>query len=257
MTDKRRCSQACRVAVAVTSAVAIGLSMVPRIAVAAAQQEVVFDVGILLARASGVGLLAWPIVIVYILLLSINVAGFTALARSIPAKLAGIAGDYVRKGDYEGLLSLSAANPSRFTRSLSAGLEDRDGEILLDKAAILASWQALSESCFLPARAIKAYAWIVISIAALGVGVELVRLYVEVYSRVSVVMGELPLRDLLQAGSANVIVLGAGGLAVFTVSLVSGILFSGAARVMLAQRTSFIVGLLSEAGMARMEAGGR
>lgn len=224
---------------------------------AAARQEVVFDVGTLLARASGIGLLAWPIVIVCILLLSINAASLAALARSIPVKLAGIAGDYVRKGDYEGLLSLSAANPSRFTRSLSAGLEDRDGEIVLDKAAVLASWQALSESCFLPSRAIRAYAWITISIAALGVGVELVGLYVDVYSRISVVMGELPLRDLLQTGSANVIVLGAGGLAVFTVSLVSGILFSGTAHAMIARRTSLIVDLLSEAGMARMEAGGQ
>ena len=254
MTDKRECSQGPCYTVAALSAAAFCLSALPA---AAGPQEAVFDIGMLAARATGVGLLAWPIVIICILLLSVNAAGLTALARSIPARLAKIAGDYVRKGDYEGLLSLSAANPSRFTRSLSAGLEDRDGEIVLDKAAILASWQALAESYFLPARAIKAYALIAISIAALGVGVELVRLYVEVYSRVSIVMGALPLRDLLQAGSANVIVLGSGGLAVFTVSLVSGILFSGVAHAMLARKTSLIVRLLSEAGMARMEVNSR
>jgi hypothetical protein len=89
-----------------------------------------------------------------------------------------------------------------------------------------------------------------LALSGAGVGIELVRLYANVYTRLNTTLGYIPLRELFHQGSARIIALGLAGLAVFVTALVSGYLFSGAIKVIVARRTSRLVDLLGEAGEA-------
>ncbi len=201
-------------------------------------------------QTPGIQLLLYALTIISVLLLGANAANLVLAVRSIPRGLADRIEACLTKSEYDGLRSLVETHSHRLSRSFKPGLKSGPDGIVLDKAAVIASWQALAGSFSLLPQALKAFAVMALALAGAGMGIELVRLYSDVYIRINTTLGYIPLRELFQQGSSKIIVLGLVGLTVFVTTLVSGFLFSGAVKVILARRTSRLIDLLGRAGKA-------
>lgn len=229
----------------------LSLPALPGTALADSTKGVVLKVNDLIHLAAGVGPFVYPLVIICVILLAANAANMVLLIRSLPRRLEEIARGYLAKGDFQGLSSLAETHRCSFTRSLASGLKGGDGSVSLDAKAIITAWEALTRVFFLLPGALKAYALVALSVSATVVGVELVRLYGEIYATVATVVGVTPVRHLFNLGMAKIIVIGMAGLSVFTLSLASSYLLSGLIRILLIKRTSRLVDLIAWDGQGR------
>lgn len=229
----------------------LSLLALPGTALADSTKGVVLKVNDLIHLAAGVGPFVYPLVIICVILLAANAANIVLLFRSLPRRLEGIARGYLAKGNFQELRSLAETHRCSFTRSLASGLKAGDGSVSLDAKAIITAWEALTRVFFLLPGALKAYALVALSVSATVVGVELVRLYGEIYATVATVVGVTPVRHLFNLGMAKIIVIGMAGLSVFTLSLASSYLLSGLIRILLIKRTSRLVDLIAWDGQGR------
>ena len=201
----------------------------------------------LLDRAEGMGVLVGAMAVVLVLLAGVNGANLLLALRSVPGRIVDAARVYLKENDLSGMRSLAETHPSHLTRALCSGIKSGEAGTGMERAAVVTSWEALTRVYRLAPMVLKAYGVIVLAVTLVLVGIELVRLYMEVYARFATTMGEVRLREILQTGSARVMALGLGGLFVFVISLISGYLFAGAVRLTLVRRTSVVVDLLGSA----------
>ena len=229
----------------------LSLPALPGSALADSSKGVVLKVNDLIHLAAGVGPFVYPLVIVCVILLAANAANIVLLFRTLPLRLEQIAREYLAKGDFQGLRALAETHRCSFTRSLASGLKAGVGSVRLDAKAIITAWESLTRVFFLIPGALKAYALVALSVSATIVGVELVRLYGEIYATVATVVGVTPVRHLFNIGMAKIIVVGMAGLLVFTLSLASSYIFYGLIRILLIRRTARIVDLIAWDGQEK------
>jgi hypothetical protein len=237
-------------AVWLTVTLVLWLPAFPCLLSAADDQETALHFHSFFDQTPGLQIFLYGLIIISALLLGANAANLVLTARSIPGRLAERIVGYITRDDLEGLQSLIGSQSNRLSQSFKPGLKSGPDGIILDKAAVIASWQALAGAFSLLPRALKAYAVMALALAGGGLGIELLRLYSDVYIRINTTLGYIPLRELFQQGSAKIIIIGLVGLAVFVTTLVSGFLFSGAVKIILARRTSKLIDLLGRPGQA-------
>lgn len=222
-------------------ALAMGLLLAPPPCRAADTDAL--TVGALIRSAGGVPLVLYLLIAIFILLMAVNAANLVLAWQLVPCLNDDAAN---RRLDPGRLRDLPLAKVGIFDRSLRAGLQTDGGHHRqLDHAGVLATFQALTRKLFLSPRALKAFGIVVLVVTLMLVGIDLVRLYVELYERMAVVVGNYPFRKLFQAGCARVMVQAMGGLGLFAASVVCGFLFSGAVRVALVRQTDRLAALLS------------